>query len=269
MKKRFEGVKLNTICDVTQPKAGTKFCLNLLVEYEDPPTTLAVWRLRSKEPILQYRIALPSMSFADMLERYPKPPLASRRQLALVFARSILQLHENPWLSDQWGTGHMRFFYKDDHHIDILRPFISTTFEPFPPGPEPVDLDRFHRNPGLLRLGILLIEVNCWAPLDKFYTADDYDGDKPTPNTELLVARRVQRTMDGCLVTYTRAVSACLDVPWVPSGERVSLRDVETCTGMYAQIIKPLEDEVATCPSEPILTGGLPSVWVQAPYYSR
>lgn len=162
----------------------------------------------------------------------------------------------------------MRFFYKDDNDIDLLRPFISTSFEQFPPGSEPVDLDRFHRNPGLLRLGILLIEANCWAPLEKFYTEDDLDGGEPTPNTELLVARRVQRTMDGCVATYMGAVSACLDVPWVPSGERVSLGDAETRSGMYTQILKPLEDEVAACPSEPTLSGGLHSLRVQAPYWS-
>lgn len=105
----------------------------------------------------------------------------------------------------------MRFFYKDDNDIDILRPFISTPFEQFPPGLEPVDLDHFHRNPGLLRLGILLIKVHCWAPLEDSYTQEDLNDDEPTPNTELLVVRRVQKTMDGCIPTYTRAVSACLD----------------------------------------------------------
>lgn len=180
-----------------------------------------------------------------MLRNYAAPPLTDRRRLALVFARSLLQLHESPWLSEQWDKQRMQFFFKGTGDLDIRRPFISTPFDQFPSGSEPPDLSRFHRNPGILKLGILLIEAHKWKPLETFYTPDDLKDGHPTPNTDLQVARRILRTMDDCFATYQTAVDACLSVPWVACGARVSLEDDETRNGMYTDVVEPLEKEVS------------------------
>lgn len=64
----------------------------------------------------------------------------------------------------------------------------------------------------------------------------------PTPNTDIEVARRVLKTLKGdCFETYTTAIEAFLNVPWVSSVCRVSLADPETWSGMYRDIIEPLE----------------------------
>jgi hypothetical protein len=122
---------------------------------------------------------------------------------------------------------------------------MSTSFNKFPSGTEPSSLDRFHRHPGILRLGILLIEIHRWKPLEDFWTPDDLVAGKPTVNTDLQVARRVlwSQALADCFPTYLGAIDACLQVAWAPSGSRVSLEDTETQAGIYRDVIEPMERE--------------------------
>ena len=223
---------------------GENYRLSLLVESEDSDA-LRTWRLRWQPPLLEYSEKTPAVCFEAVLSNYAAPPLIDQRRLALVFARSLLQLYESPWLSERWDKRRLHFFFQATGELDIRRPYLSTPLDQLPTGSEPPDLDRFHRNPGILKLGVLLIEVHKWKPLETFYLPDDLAGGQPTPNTELQVARRVLKGMNDCFGTYLSAIDACLSVPWVPSGSRVSLEDAETRGGLYTDVVKPLESEVA------------------------
>lgn len=177
-----------------------------------------------------------------VLKNTEEPPLLERRRLALVMAYSVLQLHESPWLSDRWSKERMHFF-STKSGVDLRHPYMSVSFDQFPSGGEPPDLNCFHGNAGILRLGILLIEIHLWSPIGEFYTPEDRA--RLTPNTELHVARRVARSsMPDCSQEYRDAIDACLKVPWVPSGYRVSLEDPETQTGIFGDVVQPLEREV-------------------------
>jgi len=220
-----------------------RHCLQLLVE--DMEQTQRMWRLNWREPQLQYLPEKPPDSLGMLLERYASPSLIERRRLALLFTQSLLQLHENPWLSDKWNNDHIQFFYIGTDVPDLKRPYISTAFDDLPSDLEQPDGNCFHKNPGILRLGILLIEIHKWRPLKAFQIVDDLVDGKWTLNTDLFVARRVLKTMTDCYPTYTKAINACLNVPWVCSGSRVSLEDQETQGGLQSDVIKPLEKEVA------------------------
>lgn len=222
---------------------STKYGMQLLVE--DSELSQRMWRLNVREAQIQYPEAAPAVSFEALLRSRSMPSLAERRRLALTFAYSLMQLHESPWLSDQWEGKRVHFFYTATGGLDLGRPFLSATFDQFPRGPEPADLDRFHRNLGILRLGILLIEIHKWKSLDSFRREDDLKDGQPTPNTDMEVARRVLKTLEyDCFATYTTPIEACLSLPWVSSVSKVSLDDPKTWHGVYRSIIKPLETEV-------------------------
>ncbi|KAK0726074.1 hypothetical protein B0H67DRAFT_599016 [Lasiosphaeris hirsuta] len=228
--------KLDRICDAIQGDIAPKHCLQLLVE--DMEQTQRMWRLRWREPRLQYLPDRRPDSLGVLLERFAALSLVERRRLALLFTHSLMQLHESPWLSEKWNNDSIHFFYMGTgvpglERPDLERPYIGTAFDDLPPGSEPPDLDCFHKNPGILR------------PLKTFHTARDLVKEKRTPNTDLLIARRVLKTMDDCYPTYTGAINACLNVPWVYSGSRVSLEDQETRSGLQSDVIQPLEKEVA------------------------
>ncbi|KAK3384602.1 hypothetical protein B0T24DRAFT_93051 [Lasiosphaeria ovina] len=238
--------ELERVCDAIRDAITPQHCLQLLVEdVEDMEQTQRMWRLSWREPRLQYLPEKPPDSLGMLLEGCAAPSLVKRRRLALLFTHSLLQLHESPWLSDKWNNDRIHFFYIGTDVPDLERPYISTAFDDLPSGFEPPDLDCFHKNPGILRLGILLIEIHKWRPLKTFQTADDLVEGKRTLNTDLFVARRVLKTMDDCYPTYTKAINACLSVPWVCSGSRVSLEDQGTRNGLQSDVIQLLEKEVA------------------------
>lgn len=235
--------EVQKVCDVFQSVGNTNHCLQLLVE--DFEFTQRMWRLNWREARLNYLHNCPTITFGALLQSLPKPSLIERRRLALVFAYSLFQLHESPWLSSQWEKDQVHFFYKSVGNLDLQRPYLCTSFDHFPLGGEVPDPDRFHRNLGILRLGILLIEAHKWMPIEKLRQEEDLHGGAPTPNTDMNTASRVLSTLDDCFPTYRGAIGACLKLPWVPSSSRVSLEDLETWCGVYEDVIDPLEREVA------------------------
>ncbi|KLU82101.1 hypothetical protein MAPG_01178 [Magnaporthiopsis poae ATCC 64411] len=238
------GAQLENICDVLRDALSPEHGLQLLIE--DMERTQQMWRLNWREAQLQYVRTKAEVSLKSILQHTTAPSLVERRRLALVLAHSIIQLHESPWLSDQWSKENICFF-STAAGFDLGRPYMSTALDRFPSGSEPPNLDRFHRNPGILRLGVLLIEIHRWSGLETYWepVTDLVDG-KPTPNTDLQVARRVLRSqaLADCFETYRGAIEACLQVPWAHSGSRVSLEDRETQEGIYGHVIEPLEEEV-------------------------
>ncbi|KAK7415018.1 hypothetical protein QQZ08_012458 [Neonectria magnoliae] len=239
-KNRVELVK---ICEIGPNVQRANCCLQLLIE--DLESSQRIWQLNWQQAQLAYLETKPATTFQMMLQTYHTPSLIERRRLALIFAHSLFQLHESPWLSEHWAKDRIHFFYNSMGNLDLHRPYLSTSFDDFPLSGEPTDLNRFHRNLGILRLGILLIEVHKWKPLESFRVKDDLCNGTPTPNTDMEVARRVQETLDNCFPTYRDVIESCLKVPWVSGGLRVSLEDPETWNGVYTDVIQPLERELA------------------------
>lgn len=194
---------------------------------------------------LTYLETKPAVTFETMLESYTAPSLIEMRRLALIFACSLMQLHESPWLSENWNKDCIHFLFHSSNGIDLRRPYLSASFDEFPSRGELPDLNRFHKNIGILRLGILLVEVHKWKPLESFGGEKDLNNGMPTPNTDMLVAKRVLSSLDDCFQTYRGAIESCLNMPWASGSSTVSLQDPETGNGVCHGIIEPLKQEVA------------------------
>jgi hypothetical protein len=217
-------------------------CVQLLVE--DLDIRQQLWQLNSRPRQLKYLDSKPEVSFQTLLLSCNRPSLETQRKLALTFAYSLFQLHESPWLSSQWDKSHICFFHSVEGP-DLHRPFLSTSFEQFTLNPEPPDVNRFHRNLGILKLAILLLEIHKWKSIEEFRTPADLINGMPNANTDLGVAQRLLDGLDDCSPMYRGAIQACIDVPWVPAGQRVSLEDAETWNGVFRDVIDPLETEFA------------------------
>ncbi|KAH6995388.1 hypothetical protein EDB80DRAFT_161715 [Ilyonectria destructans] len=235
--------ELERICDIGPNLHRVNYCMRLLIE--DLESSQRIWQLNWQKAQLAHLESKPTTTFQVILQGCNTPSLIERRRLALTFAYSLFQLHESPWLSQHWDKDRIHFFHNSTGMPDLHRPYLSTSFDDFPTGGEPTDLNRFHRNLGILRLGILLIEVHKWKPLESFWIEGDLNDGVPTPNTDMEVARRVQATLDDCFPTYRGAIESCLKVPWASGGSRVSLEDPNIWSGVYTDVIEPLEREVA------------------------
>ncbi|RYP73217.1 hypothetical protein DL769_004276 [Monosporascus sp. CRB-8-3] len=235
---------LQRICDAIDCSGSADHCLQLLVE--DSETDQAVWQLRSLPRRLPKSGTVQSVSLHWVLENAIKLPLATKRRLAVIFAHSLLQLHDSHWLRNGLDKRHIFFFCDSKGTPDFQRPYLSTMFIEDSAGvlAEKPDLPRFHRNKSILALGILLIELHAGRCIESFRTASNLQ--EINMNTDWLVADHVVKTLeDECSFGYRYAVQACLDTHWIPAGQRVSLEDVATRSGLYQDVIEPLEEELS------------------------
>jgi hypothetical protein len=158
-----------------------------------------------------------------------------------------LQLHESPWLSGQWDKSQLYFFLSDHGELDMEHPFLDTSFEGFPFDTETTHPDFLHPNPGILRLGILLLEIHKWKPIESLRLEAGFVNGAPTVKTDMRTANRAVRSLDDCYPTYRSAVCACLEPDWVLAGARLSLEDENTWNSAYQDVVGPLtfETEIA------------------------
>jgi len=237
---------LSEICQVLQMASRYgNLHLRLLVEHCDRDSKL--WQLRSKPKQSYFLEHVPEVSLHTLLSATPHYPPAAKRKMAIIFANTILQLHESSWLRERWNKGHITFFYKSVDEPDLSHPYLSALFDDgCVSDAEVPDMNRFHRSPSILTLGILLIEVHTGRPIEFFRMPRDLtNGRKVNVNTDWTTAGRVVNLLDDCSGAYRGAIKACLDTPWVPSGQRISLEDADTRNDFINDVLQPLKDELA------------------------
>ena len=238
--RKYECAALDHMCNALH-KGVSGHCLNFLVEEAGDEPTL--WQLRPQPRRGSIPPSAPAISLQALLANSHRLPLITKRRLALVLAGTLLHLHEGLWLGKEWGIQQITFFYEGVNTIDYQRPYVSTTFDATEH--ETLDFSLLHRNARILALGILLIEFHTGKPIEAYRTKEDLaDGSEANANTDWMVADRVVKSLDDYSLGYKDAIQACLDTPWVPAGQRVSLEDELTRNGFYSDVVQPLEDEL-------------------------
>ncbi|KAL8658450.1 MAG: hypothetical protein Q9226_000982 [Calogaya cf. arnoldii] len=237
---KYECVALNRICDALR-QGISSHCLNFLVEDAGDEPTL--WQLHPQPKRATILESVPAVSLQTLLYNSHHLPLIAKRKLAVILARSLLQLHEGLWLGKEWSKQQITFFYATSNDIDYQRPYVTTRFDATDQAVP--DFSLFHRNASILALGILLIEIHTGKPIEMYRSPKDLlNGTEVNANTDLTVADRVVKSLDDCSLGYKDAIQACLDTSWVPVAQRVSLDDELTRNGLYDDVVRPLEDEV-------------------------
>lgn len=92
---------------------------------------------------------------------------------------------------------------------------------------------------------ILLIEIHAGKPIKIYRIPEDLtNSSEINANTDWTIADRVIKSLDDYSLGYKEAIQACLDIPWIPAGQRVSLDNNVTRNGLFNNVIQPLEDEL-------------------------
>lgn len=231
-----KGVERKKICEALRAQTNNQR-VRLLVE--DLNGDQKMWQLRSQPRQLRIIDTKPPTSLQGLLAAKIRLSLKDKRRLALILSHSLLQYHDSAWLCSEWGKSHISFFYSSEDKPDLQRPYLSTRFDnPWSEICE-ADMNRFHRNPSVLALGILLIEIDLEKPIEKCRTTTE----NPNLNTDWITAHDMVKFMDQCSEPYKEAIRACLDIPWIPAGQHVSLKNSKTRDGLYTNVIHPLESE--------------------------
>ena len=204
----------------------------------------------------------PSQSLANLLGGKRELILRERRILAVILAHSMLHFCESPWMSKEWNKEHITFFRKVRDRregadvFDLSRPWLSPSFEEIVSAEEP-DLSpryRIHPNPSVLALGILLLEIELNESIEEYR---DAEGTEKLPqsyltqsNADLFIAQQLidpnsqNHVLDRIVDRYQAAISACLYCNFVEEGSPTSLEDEDFRQAVYANIVRPLEDEL-------------------------
>jgi len=168
--------------------------------------------------------------------------LRVKRRLALTLACALIQCGSSPCSRYLLQRDSIFFCTSTGQEHDFDRPYLSTQFEDHMSEPVAADMAVQHRCHTVLQLGILLLEIHKGQQFLSYWTPEELASS--SPNTELIVARRLLNTLEEWCERYKAAVSACLDITWVPTGRAVDLSDPHTSVNYYNAIVKPLEEEV-------------------------
>ena len=168
--------------------------------------------------------------------------LRVKRRLALTFACALIQCAGSPCSGNLLQKDSIFFCFTTGILLDFERPYLATQFEDHMPAAAVPNMAVQHRCHTILQLGILLLEIHKGQPFRSFWTSEELASS--SPNTDLIVAKRLLETLEEWCERYKAAVSACLDITWVPTGQIVDLSDPTTSASYYVTVIKPLEEEV-------------------------
>jgi hypothetical protein len=167
--------------------------------------------------------------------------------LAVTLASSVLQLHETPWLEDNWGKDNI-FFIKRSEGKGYNDPFVSQYFNQanlFPSTQNPASKYRFIRNQTLFALGISLIELWYGKPLHKLHKQEDGEMTGDVQDDLVIKSNTAIRLVeydlgDDAGDRYCDAVRRCIHCDFNKRGS--SLVDAEFQMAVYHGFVSQLKE---------------------------
>ncbi|KAF2688849.1 hypothetical protein K458DRAFT_331478 [Lentithecium fluviatile CBS 122367] len=235
---------INNLCAAisTLEKLERDVCLSLLAnEYAKqkygiliypskvPPTDTEAWST----------LSLRSVLYDPAFSRH------SRLQLAVTLASSVLQLHETPWLSNNWGKDDI-LFIKRAGKIAYDHPFVSQCFNrtgltQTSPCTSISAMNRIIRNQTLYALGIALIELWYGKPLSALRKAEDQA--EADAMTEWNTAHRlVEELYNEAGEKYSDAVRRCIRCDF--DRRASSLEDAAFQRAVYHGVVAQLKENL-------------------------
>jgi hypothetical protein len=160
-----------------------------------------------------------------------------------VFASTVLQISETPWLSDRWGLHDIYVVIDSRKKLLATEPYVLRTLGL---STGPVDSQKMPRsyvqNEIVFALGVTLIELCFGQPLQTFKSPADVD---PQGNdhicTEWLIATRMLRELERLEPNkYTEAATRCLLFKFDTMA--TSLNDPVFQEQFYKGVVTPLSE---------------------------
>ncbi|PMD49853.1 subtilisin-like protein [Hyaloscypha bicolor E] len=238
--------RVEGICELVDSiSARPSYRLKLLVEEDNlwrlSPIS-AIENIQTKQPVsLGEFLNLDSRSFDRAKKR-------DKFILQVILANGLLHFYKGPWLLKDWNKTHICFYQAKSQDLpDLTRPYLSTQCKPLEQGSEEEDVSfRIHPYPGILALGILLLEIELGRPIE-----DQRPSDSPN-NAEgfnvdadrTVAMEMLEECKNDSSIDFINAVDACLDDKTFIDefGRNASFDDPAFRQQIFEFIVKPLED---------------------------
>jgi hypothetical protein len=183
-------------------------------------------KMISLRDILENSSAIEPMTYRDRL------------QLAVFVTSSVLQLYKTPWLPDI-PTSRNICFVRRKGSPSYSHVFIMTNGD-IPSG------KRFSfpmiRNPTLLALGILLIEIIRGQTVDSLRSPEEAVGGGPSLLSDYVTARRLLNEVYQASSNYGSAVRRCIDGEF--ERQDLDLDDADFQQEVYSRVVALLEEDL-------------------------
>lgn len=211
--------------------AKQKYGVLLITPIKQLPPDTNTWSVSSLRTVLQ------DPNFAQQ----------DRLKLAITLASSVLQLHETPWLEDNWGKDSI-FFVNRPGKTHYDQPFVSQHFNQTsttPTSAMPNQMSCIIRNQTLYALGVALIELYYRKPIAELHQAAD--GPQNTGNeildllTEFKTADRLaEALLSEAGARYSDAVRRCIRCDFDQRAS--SLEDAKFQKAVYQGVVAQLQE---------------------------
>jgi hypothetical protein len=211
--------------------AKQKFGVLLITPVRYLPTDTASWSVSSLRAVLE------DSKFAQQ----------DRLKLAITLASSVLQLHQTPWLDENWGKDSI-FFVKRPGKTQFDQPFVSVNIDQSKQSTMrtlPNRMNRVIRNRTLYALGVALIELYYRKPISDLHR--DEDGPLNTGDvlsdlmTEFNTADRLaEALLSEAGAKYSDAVRRCIRCEF--DGRTSSLEDTKFQKAVFRGVVAQLQE---------------------------
>lgn len=172
-----------------------------------------------------------------------KLALADTRKTALDLASIVLQLHQTPWLSNNWGNADVYFVHRPGTSLAAayLYPFIyrdlsATTSQD---SVAQLPIDSLIRNQVFFTLGVVLIKLLYGMPIEELQTPQNTSSNS---GIAWYVAERLIREQQIELqsgVHYANAVKKCIRCGFDMAQWKLEDHDLQQA--VYRGVVAPLE----------------------------
>ncbi|RYP74982.1 hypothetical protein DL771_002630 [Monosporascus sp. 5C6A] len=197
----------------------------LIYPSKEPPTDTDAWSISTLRSVLE------DSKFARR----------DRLRLAVTLSSSVLQLHETPWLDENWGKDDILFIKRAEktayHHpfvsqgIDRGGQRSSTITSPW--------MRRIIRNQTLYALGVSLIELWYGKPMSQLHKPED--GPPGDSMTEFNTAHRlVDELYNEAGGKYSDAVRRCIRCDF--DSRANNLEDIAFQRAVYEGVVAQLKE---------------------------
>jgi hypothetical protein len=237
------------ICNSITESLGQRSCLHFALEGG------TFQRLRPQATAFGGNVMSRTVSLSALFDRQQELPRGQsvlsykgKRILAFILASALLPFLETSWLQPSFNSSNIQFFEPsgDAEMPDITKPFLAMEHIPGRKTDTGANYDddkeRIHPNLSVLKLGILLCELQYCTPVERLQKDPNARRDVNTDFytcLELLKDLEAETTND-----YYLATKACLNYQYLRNGQEDRFDSVGVQRLFYQSVVKPLEAEI-------------------------
>ncbi|KAL9484102.1 hypothetical protein ACSS6W_002891 [Trichoderma asperelloides] len=181
------------------------------------------------------------VSLKDSLESQSgqaPPTYKQRLRLAVFVAKSILQFYKTPWLPEVPSSRDI-FFIQSGSFSYYDRPFLMAKNDKLEGKSRTVSLIR---NPTLLALGVLLIELIRGQTIESLRAPEELLEDALYPLSIYMTARRLLGEISQASSNYGSAVRRCIDGEF--QEKDINLENEDARHDVYCGVVALLEEDL-------------------------